>query len=406
MLPQDTIRPFAYLRSTKDVSDPLPGPLDGVKVCMLVTNDVSRDTRVRREARALMDAGARVTIVGVGDRDTTTEGYDIRLLKPPRSSTYPLRFVRIAVNVWRTFRFERTMSAAAAKLHADIYHCNDLDTLGAGARAATRVGGKLVYDSHELFLEHESVQRQWQLPLWARAESKWCSRADLVLTVNDLIAEDLAAHYQVPRPLVILNGPIACSDPSPVMSPLRVFFQGSYTHGRVLPELIEAMDRVHDVVHLTLQGYGPLEDDLRAAVSDRGLETSVTFVPPCGPEDTARSAEGYDVGVVGAEGSCESYRLQSPNKLFSYLGGGLALLVPDLPVMRGIVEEHDCGMIIDEMTPEALADALRLLAEHPEDVARMKAGAARACTEFLWSHQADKLVGAYEMLVGSKGFLS
>lgn len=367
---------------------------------MLVTNDVSRDTRVRREARALMDAGASVTIIGVGDGSPVNPGeLDIRLVKPASASAHRIRPVRIAANVMRTLRFERSMSAVASGLHADIYHCNDLDTLAAGARAAFRVGARLVYDSHELFLEDEGTVAHWQRPLWVRAERRWLPRADLVITVNDSIAEELAIRYGVETPMVVFNGPAQCAGAGPAATPLRLFFQGSYTEGRALPELIEAMAHVRDVATLALQGYGPLEASLRARVGELGLENVVTFVPACAPEDTAKESSGYDVGVVGSTMVQRNSQLASPNKLFSYLGGALALLIPDLPVMRSVVERYDCGLIVPEMNPQALADAIHWMAEHPETVARMKKGAAGACSEFSWVSQARKLVDAYAQLL-------
>lgn len=376
--------------------------LDGTSVCMLVTNDVSRDTRVRREARALMDAGATVTIIGVGGGDPIDPGnLDIRLLNPVRASTHPSRIVRIAANVFRTLRFERQMSVAASELRADVYHCNDLDTLAAGARAASRVGAKLVYDSHELFLEDEGTVGHWQRPLWARTERRWLPLADLVITVNGSIAEELAIRYRAQTPLVVFNGPAQCAGVGAVATPLRLFFQGSYTEGRAIPELIEAMVHVRDVATLALQGYGPLEERARGLVAERSLGDVVEFVPSCAPEDTAQASTGYDVGIVGSTMVQKSSRLASPNKLFSYLGGSLALLIPDLPVMRGVVERYDCGMIVPEMTVEALVDAIRWMAEHPESVFGMKRGSMKACAEFSWSHQAEKLVSAYEALGGA-----
>jgi len=376
-------------------------------VCVLVTNDVSRDTRVRREARALMDAGARVTIMGIGTPNGQVNGdLETRLLEPMCSSTHPVRIVRVAFNVWRTLRFERALRAAAADVHADVYHCNDLDTLGAGARAASHFGAKLVYDSHELFLEGEGTVAHWQRPFWARTERKWCPRADLVITVNDAIADELAKRYGIRKPIVVFNGPDECAHASTVTLPLRVFFQGSYTSGRALPEVIEAIRQTEDVANLTLQGYGPLETSLRARVAESGLDDAVTFVPACPPEETARAAAGYDVGIVGSTMVQQNSQLASPNKLFSYLGGGLALLVPDLPVMRSIVEEYQCGVIVPEMTPDAIAGAIRWLADHPHDVERMKQGSARACAEYAWSHQADKLVDAYRCMLGGTGVRS
>jgi len=84
------------------------------------------------------------------------------------------------------------------------------------------------------------VTADWRYPLLARIERQECPRADIVITVNEAIAEELARRYRV-EPLVIFNGPDRCAGASPAGVPLRVLFQGSYSEGRALPELIEAM---------------------------------------------------------------------------------------------------------------------------------------------------------------------
>jgi len=234
-LHQDTISAIVCRMTVRgqDVCIPLPLMLDGISVCMLVTNDVSRDTRVRREARALMDAGATVTIVGMGELGVRDDEYDVRLIAPPRVSNAPIRIQRVLANVSASFRFQRLMLDTAREVGADVYHCNDLDTLWAGSRAARHRDAAVVYDSHELYLEDAGVTADWRYPLLARIERQECPRADIVITVNEAIAEELARRYRV-EPLVIFNGPDRCAGASPAGVPLRVLFQGSYSEGRAL----------------------------------------------------------------------------------------------------------------------------------------------------------------------------
>jgi glycosyltransferase involved in cell wall biosynthesis len=363
---------------------------------MLVTNDVSHDTRVRREARALMDAGAAVTIVGVGSSEAADDVYDIRLVKPARASSVRAWMARVIANLCATWSFERRMQRAAIDVRGDVYHCHDLDTLWAGYRVSRRHKAALVYDSHELYLEQPGIRDQWWASLLAPVERYIAPQADMVITVNDAVADELVKRYPIPRPVVVYNGPDRCAVPVSSARPLRVLFQGSFTEGRGLRDVLRAVTLVRGLVHVSLQGFGPLEHELREMVELLRLRADVTFIPPCAPEDTARCSAGYDVGIVAEDPSSLSFYLSSPNKFFSYLGGGLAVLVPDLPVIRGILDEYECGMVVDEMTPVALASALCWLAEHPKDVMRMKQGAARACAEYSWGNQARRLVDAYE----------
>ena len=68
----------------------------------------------------------------------------------------------------------------------------------AADRARRRQGGSLVYDTHEVFLEAGSNARR---PRWARRvmaayERRLARRADLVLTVNDSLADLLAQRWE------------------------------------------------------------------------------------------------------------------------------------------------------------------------------------------------------------------
>jgi len=84
-----------------------------------------------------MDAGATVTIVGMGELGVQDDEYDVRLIAPPRVSNAPIRIQRVLANVSASFRFQRLMLDTAREVGADVYHCNDLDTSG---RALAQLG--------------------------------------------------------------------------------------------------------------------------------------------------------------------------------------------------------------------------------------------------------------------------
>jgi hypothetical protein len=67
---------------------------------------------------------------------------------------------------WRWSILGWAWRAARAGGPADVYHAHDLNALGAAAAARDTYGGRLVYDSHELYLEAGATAKQ---PWWARA---------------------------------------------------------------------------------------------------------------------------------------------------------------------------------------------------------------------------------------------
>ncbi len=185
------------------------------KVSMLVTNEVTHDSRVLKEAAALARLGFQVTILGLDRKGTSPlvderEGFVAyhcrewrfgRWLRNRRS--LPLNFLGKALKALRFFLF-------SCKAKGDIIHAHDLDALPFGFLAARRCRAKLVYDSHELAVE------QWvqgarpgsftvPVTILSRLEGYIASRADVVITVNESIAQELTRRYPIAPPLILRN---------------------------------------------------------------------------------------------------------------------------------------------------------------------------------------------------------
>src|SRR2546427_6865694 len=175
---------------------------DAMKVCMLVTNPVSNDPRVRREAATLVKAGYQVVVIGVQGKESSPEewldGYRVVRVPLPGSlrrhviphflvwlksaaprlytvlrdryrSVNPRKLAETSkassplperstlrsdlLNLIHVLRINLKMAKEAIKQHADVYHAHDLDTLLAGYIAKLRTRKKLVYDFHELYTE-------------------------------------------------------------------------------------------------------------------------------------------------------------------------------------------------------------------------------------------------------------
>jgi len=233
---------------------------------------------------------------------------------------------------------------------------------------------------------------------------------DAVVTVNDLIAEELRRQYRIPLPTVVRNCPkpvVPCAvDPSYsiraklALSPETpiILYQGRYELGRGLEELIESARYLSRGV-IVLRGYGSNEADLRQRVDGHGVQGRVFMVEPVPMADLVTAASEADVGVVSYTAYSPNNYYASPNKLFEYIMAGLAIAVSNLPVLEKIVRDHDLGVVFDPADPKHIAEQLNALVGNP---ARLRACRENATcvahNRYNWDHEGGKLISLYRTL--------
>ena len=327
-------------------------------------------------------------------------GYWYRLYR------YVDEFAFLRDTAWITL----AMLWAARSVRAGVFHGNDLPTLPVTSWAARRVGGKALYDSHELWVE---MSPDWTSLLNAVAgwvERRYIRQMDAVVTVNDLIADELRRRYQIPQPTVVMNCPEPAvpraADPVHsirarlVLSPETpiILYQGRYEPGRGLEQLIESGRYLSQGV-IVLRGYGSKENDLRDRVARLGVTGRVFMVDPVPMAELVTAAAEADVGVVPYTAYSPGYYYTSPNKLFEYMMAGLAIAVSNLPVLEKLVRDHDLGVVFDPSDPRHIAEQLNALVGNPERLRACRTNSIRTARErYNWDHEGGKLIELYRTL--------
>ena len=298
--------------------------------------------------------------------------------------------------------------------HADFYHANDLDTLAAGVILSCLRQAPLLYDAHELFVEQFSgASRQFRAILFGLEH--WLIRfARTVVTVNQSLAETLAAWHAVPMPAVVMNCPFApasgdtaairMTSPQGISNGrvARVIYQGIFWRDRGLEELIRSA-AWYESAELYLRGYGELETTLRALVKAEGLEGRVHFLPPVEPGQLVEKLAGFDIGVVPYRATNLNNRLCLPNKICEYLQAGLALAVSALPELERVVKETGVGELFDPEQPSDIARAINDLTRDHGRLADLQAQARLVGREqYTWEARSEPvLLACYRELAES-----
>lgn len=418
-----------------------------MKVCMLAGNPLVFDGRAIRHAVTLAESGHDVRLLGVlGPNDPWAELPDLaeigaaaggrlcaeRLDRRRDAGVLPgalwllgalrRRAARIGVELLGPRRplaellvapWAVDLALRAAASGADVFHANDLDTLVPAAWAARLLGRPYVYDAHELYTDESPGLPVTERTARLRVEAELLRGAAAVLTVNDLLADELLRLYGGARPEVVRNvprlvpmPPVPARDPA---APLRLLMQGSWV-GLEQPGIDAALQAVAAVpaARLILRGGVRDESALRARCAELGVTARVELRPRLpGPEALIAAAlcEGHDVGLSVHLPDCASRRLATSSKVFEYLMAGLAVLAAEQPGNRHLLGDDGAkdaaGLYFRPGDAADLADKLRRLSGEPERLARMQAAARRrAEKELCWEREAPRLTGIYDRIAG------
>jgi glycosyltransferase involved in cell wall biosynthesis len=336
------------------------------------------------------------------------------LRRNPRAAALRLGLrVYLALSWWR---FARSAWVAVRDEAADVYLAHDLDTLPLGALAKWRLGGSLIYDSHELYTEAAITpppSALWR-PRWRLAERALIRKADAVVTVCDSIAEELAGRYGVARPTVVRNIPERVDRNGASEGTLRsrlgiardariALWIGKIDQNRRIEHLIEAVQSLPDVV-VVLMGPGvpSYVQHLSAHAQRLGVGERVRIAEPVAPELVAVTAREADVALIVFQNRSLNDWYCLPSKLFESIQAGVPVVTNDWPELRRVVEGYRVGVLCESDDPDAIAQAVRSLLDDREGYERMRENARRASHELNWQRESEKLLSAIGAVVDGR----
>jgi glycosyltransferase involved in cell wall biosynthesis len=305
--------------------------------------------------------------------------------------------------LWHNVGLYRQFRAVGGRL----VHANDLNVLPAAFLLARYWHAAVVYDSHELWTECNPSWSPLRRRLLALLERVLIRRAEAVVTVNRAIARELATRYGIAQPLVVMNCPPMpklLSRPAVYNTPpkLRALYLGMLNEGRGLIELVDAAALVPEL-ELTICGPGPMTQSIAEQIERHGLADRVHLLPPVPVTDVIDTLAHYHVGVIPYPRGTLNVELSSPIKLFEYMAAGLAVVASDLPVIREVVTEAGCGMLVEPGDVASLAAGLRRLAQDQEALTAFRRNSLQAARErYNAAAEEQKLLSTYQVLLTSQ----
>ncbi|WP_449256998.1 glycosyltransferase [Bosea sp. (in: a-proteobacteria)] len=381
------------------------------RVALLSLSPLRYDSRILRHAALLVGAGYEVRIFAQGPLPDIVP-CDVTLLPGPGHDwrvRVGMGLRQAPATIWpQTARLLYWLSwskliarRALLQFAPEIVIANDWLALPVAFAAKKSCGAYVVYDSHEFASEEFSDSLQWRA--FARRHVKYIERryignVDGVITVSEGISTALAERYSLDkRPTVIFNMPqrqITTFRPS--TDQLIVLYHGAIAPRRGLENLIKSVRLWPSRFRLQLRGpvQSQFDQHLKALASPLG--DRVTFHSAVAPWELISAASQADIGIFLFSNSTTHAKFALPNKIFEYIQAGLMVISSDLPEIRNLFENTDCGLLLSSNDESSIAEILSALT--PETVDKFKHRSVEASQTLNFEHEEAKFLDVIQGL--------
>jgi glycosyltransferase involved in cell wall biosynthesis len=140
---------------------------------------------------------------------------------------------------------------------------------------------------------------------------------------------------------------------------------------------------------LTIAGYGRERDRLQRWVAAQRLD-GVSFIGRIEPEAMPRV---YDQADIFLNSSTID---NQPVSILEAFAAGLAVVSTPTGDIPSMVRDQSTGLIVPHNDPQAMADAICLLLQHPQQTAQMTDAAREEVEKYTWGHVCDEWEQLYQ----------
>jgi glycosyltransferase involved in cell wall biosynthesis len=374
-----------------------------MRVTHLTLHPSALDVRIfHKECRSLARAGYAVTVVGAHDRDETIDGVKIRAVRKAAS-----RWSRLGVALVQVCR-------EALRFDADLYHFHEPELIPIGLLLRSR-GKQVIYDVHEDYPALTVHHRYAIFPgplrrpipgIIRRLEDFAAPRLSAIVTTTGALAERFAALN--PNCVVVHNFPETGEWISPVASKWEnrssaVAYVGTFALWRGVEEMVLAMAQLPQRLDAHLLLAGPIPVPIRDAIArlpGRERVQTLGVLDRKGVSDLLARVKAGLIVFHPLPHSQTAY----PIKLFEYMAAGIPVIGADFPLYRELLGQPPCGLLVDPLSPKAIARAIEYVLTHPCEAQEMGRRGRQAIEErYNWSTEERKLLQLYEKLRERRG---
>ena len=404
-----------------------------IKVCHITTEHSVLDDRIfYKEAVSLVRDGYDVSVLGPMDQSGTLydmgklpvfqqvgEKNGVKCIGFELPTPLLQRMLKLGGGVprqlWKNltgFVFRDAVEKALLK-NADVYHCHEIWAVLIALRVKELMATngripKIIWDIHEYLPArlNRGLKSVLGRILMLHSMKKLLPEVDYVITANQITRGHILTLYRFARVEVLYNTPplwLFKEYASKHNDKIVICHEGSFPFNRGLKDLIEVIrllrEKYQQRVELRVIGdfYGNEAEFVEQKIREYHLDKIFSKTGWLPYEQVGEALAQCDIGIIFMEYTENNMLAGPPNKLFNYMRYGLPIVAVDLPETRRILSHYNCGLVVEQRSPEALYEALCQLIENSKRRTLLGENARFWGREkFSWEVMEKRLGGLYE----------
>jgi glycosyltransferase involved in cell wall biosynthesis len=309
---------------------------------------------------------------------------------------YQNRFLRILLTSYKTYK-------KSLSLNGEIYHFHDPELLPYGILLMFS-GKKVIFDSHE-DIEYDIKQKiylsKYLRVVFARVykiiEILFAKNFNALVGATPHIAERLGMYH---KNVVNLNNyPILKETigEGSLSKDRTIVYTGVIASFRGIREVIKALE---DVPNVKLYIAGKFaEENVKLEVINYEGWKKVEYLGQIGRQEIIELYQKACIGIVTFH-PLPNHIDSQPNKLFEYLGAGLAVVGSNFPLWQEIIEKNECGICVDPLDEKSIAQGINSLLDSMDMTKNYgRNGYNLIQNKYNWEVESQKLLSLYSQIL-------
>lgn len=385
-----------------------------IKICMLLNGPIKNDYRVIKTLTTLSkDAIIDLFYIDGETNDHLLFVDNIFLYSFDFENSFKRKVISHSL-IGYEFNFFVSKVVKSGKSY-DYIWANDLPTLYPAYKIANKLNSKLVYDSHEIYIETlnqffpskasfvKSIIFNSLLKIMKLhgnyIEKKIIKETHYFITVNNSILNYFKTEHKIKNSCVVMNFPYLHK---PRVKKINLFqknkwksssklllYQGVINKGRGIDIIIKTLNSLPDNFKLIIIGDGPQKKELQNLSLKLNLSKRIDFINKVPINELLNYTSSCHLGFNLLENYNLSKKLASPNKLFEYIHSEVPVIATDTVENNKVFCKYNIGKLV-ENNPNNISEEIKLIFKSDIDLFREECKKAKQ--EFNWEIQEHKIL--------------